>query len=48
MRLVGHSQTRTEHAQVDHSKINSTTENYLLAGGWMVDNVREEVNSTQQ
>jgi hypothetical protein len=34
--------------QVDHSKINSTTENYLLAGGWMIDNVREEVDAPNE
>ena len=34
--------------QVDHAKINSTTENYLLAGGWMIDNVREEVDAPNE
>ena len=34
--------------QVDHSKINSTTESYLLAGQWAVDNVREALDAPNE
>jgi len=30
--------------QVNHANINSTTENYLLAGQWMIENVREAMD----
>ena len=30
--------------QVNHANINSTTENYLLAGKWMIENVREALD----
>ena len=34
--------------QVDHSKINATNENYLLAGQWMIDNVREALDAPNE
>ena len=34
--------------QVDHSKINSTSDNYLLAGQWMIDNVREALDAPNE
>ena len=34
--------------QVNHANINSTTENYLLAGQWMIENVREAMDGGSQ
>ena len=34
--------------QVNHANINSTTENYLLAGQWMIENVREAMDGGTQ
>lgn len=34
--------------QVDHSKINSSTENYLLADKWMIENVKEVLDAPNE
>eukprot|EP00928_Gymnodinium_smaydae_P025336 TRINITY_DN20214_c0_g1_i1.p1 TRINITY_DN20214_c0_g1~~TRINITY_DN20214_c0_g1_i1.p1 ORF type:complete len:1042 (+),score=101.64 TRINITY_DN20214_c0_g1_i1:41-3127(+) len=34
--------------KVDHSKINSTTENYMQAGQWMIENVLEAVDAPNE
>ena len=34
--------------QVNHANIKSTTENYLLAGQWMIENVREAMDGETQ